>query len=94
MKPENHRPAIDPGDGAPLRCHFMYKDDAPKFWSRCEQDSTMSLDAEQAKKFFDWQNEHPKHMVSLYPMSLVYVRDINVCDTHYEVIQETIGKGE
>ncbi len=86
MKPSNRNQPIDIGDGAPLCCNFLFKDDAPKFWSRCEQASTQYLSRGEVTKFRLWVEEHPKHTLNLYPGD----HAMPMCDTHIDVVRECL----
>lgn len=84
MKPPNVNRPVDLGDGAPVRCHFMARDDAPRFWEECEQDATNQLEVDEIDAFNAWKAEHPHAIVMLRPGRCW------LCDRHGEIVRETI----
>ena len=84
MKPTNTNPPYLLLDGEGCSCSFMAKADAPVFWERCETLATTmhEMDSEVVQKHIQFQQEHPKSIVMLYPGNFVYL-----CDTHLELLK-------
>lgn len=85
MQPVNtQRRPIDLGDGAPVRCVFAARADAPVFWEECQTDATIELEVDLIDEFNKWLTRHPNAIVMLRPGR------IHLCDTHHEHIVEIL----
>jgi hypothetical protein len=80
MKPKNERPKLLLPDGEGVHCWFMYEDEAPRFWSRCEQWATVQLDEGKTTQIRQWIQENRRAIIGLYPGKQAWL-----CDTHERV---------
>jgi hypothetical protein len=85
----NTNPDLLLDDGAPVTCYMMLRDDAPHFWTRCENNATVALNKSDRSAFDDWRADHPGAIIMLYPSNVDGTGYL--CDTHERVLREIIG---
>ena len=85
MKPENHNKPLLLADGAPVRCSFMARADAPVFWEECEQDATHQAEVDELDDWNAWVQASPNAVIALRPGRIYF------CDSHRKFIEEVTG---
>lgn len=86
MKPTNTRKPIDIGDGAPIRCAFWARADAPLFFEECETAATEWIDPGEALRIEQWCADHPKAWIGVHRHGL----RLALCDVHVKTWRDML----
>lgn len=75
-------------DGAPFACSILLQDDPPRFWTRCEKESSHVLDQKESADLKKWLEENPRAILHVYPGE-----EVRVCKVHKNTVEDILGVG-